>query len=87
MLGVFEHYAFQCCFFDAQSSYRTVVMFLFDSFSFFLKTCDKLERDRLLIFLHKLTLAKDNVKEIVNEANGVPYLVDLMTLAHLHTTR
>uniref|UniRef100_T1HV01 J domain-containing protein n=1 Tax=Rhodnius prolixus TaxID=13249 RepID=T1HV01_RHOPR len=51
------------------------------------RTCDKLERDRLLIFLHKLTLAKDNVKEIVNEANGVPYLVDLMTLAHLHTTR
>ncbi|KAK9497827.1 hypothetical protein O3M35_003746 [Rhynocoris fuscipes] len=51
------------------------------------RTYDKLERDRLLIFLHKLTLRNENVKEIVYEAHGVPHLVDLMTLAHLHTSR
>ncbi|KAJ8321004.1 hypothetical protein KUTeg_002591 [Tegillarca granosa] len=47
---------------------------------------DKLERDRLVQFLNKLILHPRNVKEIM-DANGVKILVDLLTLAHLHTTR
>ncbi|XP_064598102.1 dnaJ homolog subfamily C member 13-like isoform X2 [Liolophura sinensis] len=47
---------------------------------------DKLERDRLVHFLNKLILHPKNVKEIMN-ANGIKTLVDLLTLAHLHTTR
>ncbi|XP_052814797.1 dnaJ homolog subfamily C member 13-like isoform X2 [Mya arenaria] len=47
---------------------------------------DKLERDRLVMFLNKLILHQRNVKEIM-DANGVKVLVDLLTLAHLHTTR
>ncbi|KAK6166630.1 hypothetical protein SNE40_023278 [Patella caerulea] len=47
---------------------------------------DKLERDRLIFFLHKLILHPRNVKEIM-DANGVKILVDLLTLAHLHTSR
>ncbi|ESP01913.1 hypothetical protein LOTGIDRAFT_180237 [Lottia gigantea] len=47
---------------------------------------DKLERDRLILFLNKLILHQRNVKEIM-DANGVKILVDLLTLAHLHTSR
>ncbi|CAG05511.1 unnamed protein product [Tetraodon nigroviridis] len=47
---------------------------------------DKLERDRLILFLNKLILNKKNVKEMM-DSNGVRILVDLLTLAHLHTSR
>ncbi|XP_069765063.1 dnaJ homolog subfamily C member 13 isoform X1 [Narcine bancroftii] len=47
---------------------------------------DKLERDRLIIFLNKLILNKKNVKDIM-DSTGVRILVDLLTLAHLHTSR
>ncbi|BFZ15550.1 hypothetical protein BsWGS_18589 [Bradybaena similaris] len=47
---------------------------------------DRLERDRLILFLNKLILHQRNVKEIM-DANGVKTFVDLLTLAHLHTTR
>jgi len=40
----------------------------------------------LLLFLNKLVLNKQNVKDII-ESKGVTVLVDLLTLAHLHTTR
>lgn len=50
------------------------------------RTCDKLERDRLLLFLNKLILEKKNVREVV-EAGGIRILVDLLTLAHLHVSR
>ncbi|XP_068224403.1 dnaJ homolog subfamily C member 13-like [Palaemon carinicauda] len=50
------------------------------------RTCDKLERDRLLLFLNKLILEKANVREVV-EAGGVRILADLLTLAHLHVSR
>ncbi|XP_050693549.1 dnaJ homolog subfamily C member 13-like isoform X4 [Eriocheir sinensis] len=50
------------------------------------RTCDKLERDRLLLFLNKLILEKSNVREVV-EAGGIRILVDLLTLAHLHVSR
>ncbi|KAL0279212.1 UNVERIFIED_CONTAM: hypothetical protein PYX00_000818 [Menopon gallinae] len=47
---------------------------------------DKMERDRLIIFLEKLILDKRNIKDIL-DANGIRILVDLLTLAHLHTSR
>ncbi|XP_075443221.1 dnaJ homolog subfamily C member 13 isoform X3 [Ascaphus truei] len=47
---------------------------------------DRLERDRLILFLNKLILSKKNVKDIM-DSNGVRILVDLLTLAHLHTSR
>uniref|UniRef100_A0AAR2LB97 J domain-containing protein n=1 Tax=Pygocentrus nattereri TaxID=42514 RepID=A0AAR2LB97_PYGNA len=47
---------------------------------------DRLERDRLILFLNKLILNKKNVKDIM-DSNGVRILVDLLTLAHLHTSR
>lgn len=47
---------------------------------------DKLERDRLILFLNKLILNRKNVKEVM-DSNGVRILVDLLTLAHLHTNR
>ncbi|KAL4623419.1 hypothetical protein GN956_G19211 [Arapaima gigas] len=47
---------------------------------------DRLERDRLILFLNKLILNKKNVKEVM-DSNGVRILVDLLTLAHLHTSR
>ena len=50
------------------------------------RTYDRLERDRLLIFIDSLILNKSNVKEIL-DGNGVKTLVDLLTLAHLHTNR
>uniref|UniRef100_A0A8D8SG75 DnaJ homolog subfamily C member 13 n=1 Tax=Cacopsylla melanoneura TaxID=428564 RepID=A0A8D8SG75_9HEMI len=50
------------------------------------RTQDKLERDRLLIFLDKLLSYKENIKIFLDE-NGISVLVDLVTLAHLHVTR
>ncbi|XP_062841489.1 dnaJ homolog subfamily C member 13-like isoform X2 [Trichomycterus rosablanca] len=47
---------------------------------------DKLERDRLILFINKLILNKKNVRDIM-DSNGVRILVDLLTLAHLHTSR
>ena len=47
---------------------------------------DRTERDRLLQFLNALLLTQRNAKLFV-DAGGVRCLVDLMTLAHLHTTR
>ena len=50
------------------------------------RTTDRVERDRLLMFIDSLILNRSNVKDIV-DANGVRVLVDMVTLAHLHTTR
>ncbi|XP_067952104.1 dnaJ homolog subfamily C member 13-like [Watersipora subatra] len=50
------------------------------------RSTDKLERDRLLQFLNRLIQNKKNVKELL-DANGVRVLVDLLPMAHLHTTR
>ncbi|XP_030062368.1 dnaJ homolog subfamily C member 13 isoform X1 [Microcaecilia unicolor] len=47
---------------------------------------DRLERDRLILFLNKLILNKKNVKDLM-DSNGIKILVDLLTLAHLHTSR
>lgn len=47
---------------------------------------NKLERDRLLQFLYALLLNEKNVKLFV-DAGGIRCLVDLVTLAHLHTNR
>ena len=45
-----------------------------------------MERDRLVLFINKLILHRRNVKDIM-DAGGVRILVDLLTLAHLHTSR
>uniref|UniRef100_A0A1I8HXS4 J domain-containing protein n=1 Tax=Macrostomum lignano TaxID=282301 RepID=A0A1I8HXS4_9PLAT len=50
------------------------------------RTTDKLERDRLMLFLSRLVLNKENVKEIL-DANGVKIIIDFVTLAHLHISR
>lgn len=50
------------------------------------KTTDRLERDRLILFLNALIKNKKNVKEMM-DVNGIRVLVDLLTLAHLHTSR
>ncbi|KAJ8397415.1 hypothetical protein AAFF_G00439640 [Aldrovandia affinis] len=47
---------------------------------------DRLERDRLILFLNKLILNKKNVVELM-DSNGIRILVDLLALAHLHTSR
>ncbi|KAK0084129.1 hypothetical protein PV325_007587 [Microctonus aethiopoides] len=47
---------------------------------------DRTERDRLVMFIHKLIFHRKNVKDIMDQ-NGVRVLVDLLTLAHLHTSR
>ncbi|KAK4337430.1 hypothetical protein RND71_043541 [Anisodus tanguticus] len=49
-------------------------------------TIDKLERDRLVIFISKIISNPINVKQII-DANGIKVLVDLVTLAHLHVNR
>lgn len=45
-----------------------------------------MERDRLVLFINKLILHHRNVRELL-DAGGVRILVDLLTLAHLHTAR
>ncbi|XP_058807941.1 dnaJ homolog subfamily C member 13 isoform X2 [Phymastichus coffea] len=47
---------------------------------------DRTERDRLVMFIEKLILHRRNVKDIMDQ-NGIRTLVDLLTLAHLHTSR
>ena len=47
---------------------------------------DRVERDRLLLFINKLILHRDNVAAVI-QANGVKVLIDLLPLAHLHTNR
>ncbi|XP_038048790.1 dnaJ homolog subfamily C member 13-like isoform X3 [Patiria miniata] len=47
---------------------------------------DRQERDRLVLFLDKLLYIRRNVKELI-DANGIRVLVDILTLAHLHTSR
>jgi DnaJ family protein C protein 13 len=51
------------------------------------KTMDRLERDRLLLFLNKLFLNRENAHVFTQSPNGVKILVDLLPLAHLHTSR
>jgi DnaJ family protein C protein 13 len=41
---------------------------------------------RLVLFLSKLILNRENVVEILR-SQGLRILVDLVTLAHLHTSR
>ncbi len=50
------------------------------------RTTDRSERDRLLLFLNKLVLHRDNAQAFTR-ANGMRALVDLLPLAHLHTKR
>lgn len=50
------------------------------------RSLDRTERDRLVLFLNKLILNKRNIKEMV-DAGGIKILVELLTLAHLHTSR
>lgn len=45
-----------------------------------------MERDRLILFINKLILHEKNVKDLI-EVGGVRILVDMLTLAHLHTSR
>ncbi|XP_018321035.1 dnaJ homolog subfamily C member 13 isoform X1 [Agrilus planipennis] len=47
---------------------------------------DKMERDRLIIFISKLIKHPRNVRDLL-DAGGIRVLVDLITLAHLHTSR
>ncbi|KAF5295196.1 hypothetical protein FQA39_LY13201 [Lamprigera yunnana] len=47
---------------------------------------DKMERDRLLMFINKLIFHHRNIRDFL-EAGGVRILVDILTLAHLHTSR
>uniref|UniRef100_A0A183C1S2 J domain-containing protein n=1 Tax=Globodera pallida TaxID=36090 RepID=A0A183C1S2_GLOPA len=44
------------------------------------------ERDHFLFFINKLSLDKQNVRELIT-ANSVALLVDIAVLAHLHTNR
>ena len=50
------------------------------------RTLDKVERDRLCLFLNKLILHKENAAALI-QANGIKILIDLLPLAHLHTSR
>ena len=50
------------------------------------RSSDKLERDRLLLFLKELTKNKLNVKQFL-DAGGIRILVELVVLAHLHVSR
>lgn len=52
-----------------------------------LKDCrNRLERDRLILLIEKFIMNKSNAKEFI-DANGIVTLVDMVTLAHLHTQR
>lgn len=52
-----------------------------------LKDCrNRLERDRLILLLEKFVMHKSNAKDFI-DADGVATLVDMVTLAHLHTQR
>lgn len=45
-----------------------------------------MERDRLVIFISKLISHKKNVRDLL-DAGGIRILIDLLTFAHLHTSR
>lgn len=47
---------------------------------------DREERDRLIMFIDKILYHKANTKLFL-ENNGMKLMVDMLTLAHLHTTR
>lgn len=47
---------------------------------------NRLERDRLILLLEKFIMHRSNAKEFI-DANGVSTLVNMVTLAHLHTQR
>nr|CAB3238835.1 dnaJ homolog subfamily C member 13 [Phallusia mammillata] len=47
---------------------------------------DRTERDRLILFFEKIIKHKRNMKDII-DANGIKAFVELLSLAHLHTTR
>lgn len=52
-----------------------------------LKDCrNKLERDRLVLLIQKFIMHRSNAEEFI-DANGVTILVDMVSLAHLHTER
>lgn len=50
------------------------------------RSTDKLERDRLLMFLKELMKNKENVKQFI-DGGGIRILVELLVLAHLHISR
>ena len=50
------------------------------------RSVDRQERDRLVLFISKLILHKENVVDVL-KASGLKTLVELITLAHLHTSR
>ena len=50
------------------------------------RSLDRQERDRLVLFLSKLILHKENVVDVLRAA-GLKTLVELVSLAHLHTAR
>lgn len=50
------------------------------------RSTDKLERDRLLLFIKELLKNKSNVKQFL-DAGGIRILVELVVLAHLHVSR
>eukprot|EP01135_Chromosphaera_perkinsii_P007978 Nk52_evm50s1073 gene=Nk52_evmTU50s1073 len=54
--------------------------------SILLKIRDRVERDRLLLFLEKLMVSKKNVK-LFADANGCRVLIDYLTLCHYHVER
>ena len=52
-----------------------------------LKDCrNRHERDRLILLLERFIMHRSNAKEFI-DADGVRTLVDMVTLAHLHTQR
>jgi DnaJ family protein C protein 13 len=52
-----------------------------------LRDCrNRTERDRLILLLEKFVMHKSNAKDFI-DADGVTTLVDMVTLAHLHTQR
>ncbi|XP_022662013.1 dnaJ homolog subfamily C member 13-like [Varroa jacobsoni] len=50
------------------------------------KTSNRLERDRLIMFIDKLVNNKKNIKYLL-DSNGIKVLVEFLCLAHLHTSR
>lgn len=50
------------------------------------QSTDRMERDRLILFMNKLILVKENAEAII-DARGISAIVDLLTLAHMHTSR
>jgi len=52
-----------------------------------LRDCrDRLERDRLVLLLEKFIMYKPNAKDFI-DAGGVEVMINMITLAHLHTQR